>query len=70
MFHNDIFPKDSTKFCNPTYFIKGMEVWARYKENKAIKCVVQIAAGDSAFIVNEKHDFSGWYNKYELLIKL
>ncbi len=72
---NDLSPREfkrefREKYINPSYFFVGQEIWARFQKTKLIKCLVKIAAGNDAFIENEGHNFSGWFNKWEVVVKV
>jgi hypothetical protein len=66
---NDLVPKDPAKYTNPKFFNKGMTVYVRW-DNSALRCVVTVAAGDHALVVNKERGFSRWFNKWEVLIQI
>lgn len=45
----------------------GEIVWAPYgNKGTAIRCTVQVAAGNHAFVVNENRNFAKWFDVLEL----
>ncbi|KKN19835.1 hypothetical protein LCGC14_0941610 [marine sediment metagenome] len=49
-----------------THVSDGDEVIAPYKGSQGIKCVVIVAAGYHARVVNERYSFDKWFNIQEL----
>ena len=51
-----------------TYAVEGEQVIAPFKNTgQGIKCTVQKAAGNHAFVVNEKREFRKWFEVRDLV---
>ena len=53
----------------PDYLFKGQTVYAPYNDTKCVKCLVEVAHGDAAQVVNENYKFNKLVSRYHLRIK-
>lgn len=56
-------------WVEPRYVEPGMRVVARFRGNMGVWCVVAVAAGYHARIVNEHHNIDRWEHLGDLRIK-
>ena len=52
---------------HPAWLEDGMSVWIRFGKGKALRCTVQVAAGDAGRVVGAPHHVDRWLPLRDML---